>query len=233
MKRTLLQEDKDEVTQITSSVSQPRRPSQEVQGLFWDRDRRKDTDSPGMPCGGVPHDHDLGHVAELGEILFQPVLSGLPRETADEHLSGDWIMVNGHYLFRLMSDDGDDCGDEEHLSRDWKHHYLFRLASPPLSIPFLRVSCGGPAPNIVNNSGFLAKGHCKGQMATLVMMMLVMIQMISHPGSLEWPLSEEDPPPPPPSAVSIVFSISLKLQTSQSVPIRHAEAMCSRLWLGD
>ena len=46
-----------------------------------------------MPCGGVPHDHDLGDVAELGEILFQPVLSGLPRETADEHLSGDWIMV--------------------------------------------------------------------------------------------------------------------------------------------
>ena len=130
-------------------------------------------------------------------------------------------------------DDGDDCGDEEHLSRDWKHHYLFRLASPPLSIPFLLVSCGGPAPNIVNNSGFLAKGHCNGQMTTLVMMMLVMIQMISHPGSLEWPLSEEDPPPPPPSAVSIVFSISLKLQTSQSVPIRHAEAMCSRLWLGD
>ena len=84
-----------------------------------------------MPCGGVPHDHDLGHVAELGEILFQAILSGLPRETADEHLSGDWIMVNGHYLFRLMSDDGDDCGDEEHLSRDWKHHYLFRLASPP------------------------------------------------------------------------------------------------------
>ena len=55
-----------------------------------------------MPCGGVPHDHDLGDVAELGEILFQPVLSGLPRETADEHLSGYWIMVNGHYLFRLM-----------------------------------------------------------------------------------------------------------------------------------
>ena len=46
-----------------------------------------------MPCGGVPHDHDLGDVAELGEILFQPVLSGLPRETADEHLSGDWIRV--------------------------------------------------------------------------------------------------------------------------------------------
>ena len=134
-------------------------------------------------------------------------------------------------------DDGDDCDDEEHLSRDWKHHYLFRLASPPLSIPFLLVSCGGPAPNIVNNSGFLAKGHCNGQMTLVMMTMamidLVMIQMISHPGSLEWPLSEEDPPPPPPSAVSIVFSISLKLQTSQSVPIRHAEAMCSRLWLGD
>ena len=76
-----------------------------------------------------------------------------------------------------MSDDGDDCGDEEHLSRDWKHHYLFRLASPPLSIPFLLVSCGGPAPNIVNNSGFLAKGHCNGQM-TLVMMMMAMMMLV-------------------------------------------------------
>ena len=87
-------------------MSQPGRPSQEVQRLFWDRDRRKEgfglfekkgenenKDLPGMPCGGVPHDHDLGDVAELGEILFQAVLSGLPRETANEHLSGDWIMV--------------------------------------------------------------------------------------------------------------------------------------------
>ena len=46
-----------------------------------------------MARGWVPHHRHLGHVAELGEILFQPVLSGLPRETADEHLSGYWIMV--------------------------------------------------------------------------------------------------------------------------------------------
>ena len=42
-----------------------------------------------MACCWVPHDHHLGHVAKLAEVLLQTLLRGLPGEAADEHLSGD------------------------------------------------------------------------------------------------------------------------------------------------
>ena len=53
--------------------------------------------SPGVACRWVPHHHHLRDVAELAEVLLQPLLCCLPGEATDEHLSGDG---KHRYLFR-------------------------------------------------------------------------------------------------------------------------------------
>ena len=40
------------------------------------------------PRGGVLHDHDLGQLAKVGEVLADGLRGRLPAEAADEHLAG-------------------------------------------------------------------------------------------------------------------------------------------------
>ena len=69
-------------------------------------------------CGGVLHDHDLGHVPELREVLPDTLWCGLPGQPAHEHLAG----IVGDFLAEHPEVQGRQGGEEAALLEHGGRH---------------------------------------------------------------------------------------------------------------